>query len=206
MQVYDGVKRAGCLYARPAFSYQTGGKRLFDLLITLTLAPVWIPLTCILWCLSWLEAGQGFYADIRIGRDGRAFRCWKIRTMQVGGVRGCAALKPVRDPRITRLGRFLRRSSLDEVPQFWCILKGQMSLVGPRPVPRVELHLYGPLRWAYLAQRPGLTGLWQISGRNALSYGERVCLDLRYLHRSSVALDASIALRTISEMLRMNGR
>lgn len=206
MQVYDGVKRAGRFYACSAFSYQTGGKRIFDLLITLSLAPVWVPLTCLLWLMSWLEAGQGFYADIRIGRDGRAFRCWKIRTMRVGGVRGCAALKAVHDPRITRLGRFLRRSSLDELPQFWCILKGDMSLVGPRPVPRFELHRYGMLRWSYLAQRPGLTGFWQVSGRNALSYGKRIYLDLRYLHRSCAAVDAQIVSRTISEVLRMNGR
>jgi lipopolysaccharide/colanic/teichoic acid biosynthesis glycosyltransferase len=101
------------------------------------------------------------------------------------------------DPRITRLGKFLRRSSLDELPQFLNVLRGEMSVVGPRPIVRKELSLYGNAMDEVLAVRPGLTGLWQVSGRNNLSYRQRVQLDVRYARTRSFQGDLAIILRTI---------
>lgn len=182
------------------------GKRAFDLfLVTLTL-PLWAPLTALLWLIAWIEAGQGSYTDIRVGQGGRLFRCLKIRTMHCGVRRGCAARKLRDDPRVTRFGRFLRRTSLDELPQLICVLKGEMSLVGPRPVPASELIRYGAQQKRYLSLRPGLTGLWQVSGRNALPYSARVALDARYARALSFRGDLRILLATVREVWRMSGR
>lgn len=105
------------------------------------------------------------------------------------------------DPRITRLGRFLRASSLDELPQFINVLRGEMSVVGPRPIVQAELPRYGTRMDQVLAVRPGLTGLWQVSGRNNLSYGQRVRLDLRYASRLNISMDLRIIVQTIGVML-----
>jgi lipopolysaccharide/colanic/teichoic acid biosynthesis glycosyltransferase len=117
-----------------------------------------------------------------------------------------ATRKLSQDPRITRLGDMLRRTSLDELPQLWNVLRGEMSFVGPRPVPEDELQMYGAARSAYCAMRPGITGLWQISGRNDISYAERVKLDTEYLRRMSPGLDLSIILRTALVVFRPTGR
>ena len=186
--------------------YGLGGKRALDLVLLGLFAPLWMPLLCLLWLISWLEAGQGLYVDLRVGRDGRVFRCWKIRTMRRDLPRGCAAYKQINDPRVTRIGGLLRRSSLDELPQLLCVLKGEMSLVGPRPIPASELDHYGTQQRRYLALRPGLTGLWQISGRNALPYSERVALDVRYANKFSTTLDLQILCATCREVWRMSGR
>lgn len=186
--------------------YAGGAKRLFDLTLVIFFAPLWLPLLGALWALSWLEAGQGFYLDQRVGRNGRSFRCLKIRTMVRGALRGCAAQKLRRDPRVTPMGRFLRRSSLDELPQLICVLKGEMSLVGPRPVPASELARYGALQAHYLSVRPGLTGLWQTSGRNALSYADRIALDVAYVQSLTLLQDLRILRATCHEIWRMSGR
>jgi lipopolysaccharide/colanic/teichoic acid biosynthesis glycosyltransferase len=151
-----------------------------------------------------------------VGRDYRSFGCIKFRTMRRDADRILSRLlsespdlqeefrndfKLRNDPRITRLGRFLRRSSLDELPQFLNVLRGEMSLVGPRPIVRHELPRYGDRMEEVLAVRPGLTGLWQVSGRNNLSYDERVALDLRYARHRSVWMDLSIIARTIGVIL-----
>ena len=111
------------------------------------------------------------------------------------------------DPRITRIGDFLRRTSLDELPQIWNVLRGDMSFVGPRPVMQDELdEHYGAARAAYCASRPGITGLWQVSGRNDLSYAERVELDVDYTRRAGLGLDVWIILRTAGVVVRPTGR
>ena len=197
------------LYARPFIfhrSYALGGKRALDLALTCLFAPLWLPLLCALWLLSFLEAGQGFYSEPRVGRGGRLFTCLKIRTMRRGAPRGCAAHKVRCDPRVTRLGRMLRRTSLDELPQLICVLRGEMSLVGPRPVPMGELRRYGAQQSKYLALRPGLTGLWQVSGRNALPYSARVALDVRYSQQLNLIGDLRILLATLREICRLSGR
>ena len=186
--------------------YARGGKRAFDLFFVSVTLPIWAPLICLLWLISWLEARQGLYVDHRIGRDGHVFRCIKIRTMVQSASRPCAAYKARNDPRITTIGRFLRRSSLDELPQLICVLKGEMSLVGPRPVPASELKRYEMERGRYLFVRPGLTGLWQVSGRNALSYRTRIALDVRYSEAPTFAEDLRILCATCREIWRMSGR
>lgn len=160
------------------------------------------------------------YAHRRIGRNGRGFGCLKFRTMHPDGDRRLAARlasdpalaaewsrtrKLARDPRVSTVGRLLRRTSLDELPQLFNVLRGDMSMVGPRPVTSEELPRYGSSARAYLAVRPGLTGLWQVSGRNDLSYGERVRLDARYVRERTLLGDLAILLRTPVVMLLRRG-
>ena len=187
-------------------AYANGGKRLFDLALVILFAPLWMCTVACARFISWLEAGQGFYVDARVGRGGAEFRCWKIRTMRRGAAKSCAAIKSRFDPRVTRSGRFLRRTSLDELPQLLCVLKGEMSLVGPRPIPASELHLYGGHQAQYLKLRPGLTGLWQVSGRNSLPYCARVMLDVEYVQQPTLRGDIVILLATCREVWRMSGR
>ncbi|PTE20596.1 hypothetical protein C5F48_16705, partial [Cereibacter changlensis JA139] len=113
--------------------------------------------------------------------------------------------KLARDPRVSCLGAVLRKTSLDELPQFWNVLKGDMSLVGPRPITAAEMVLYGPHIAAYLSLRPGLTGLWQISGRSGTSYADRVALDVRYCLTRSFRMDLGILLRTVRVVLTGHG-
>lgn len=198
------------------------GKRLVDLGLTLLLAPLWLPVTGLVALLvACCGGGPVLHGQWRVGRGGRAFRLWKFRTMVPGAEAELATVlardgalariwarhaKLRHDPRVTRPGRFLRRYSLDEVPQFWNVLCGDMSLVGPRPVPAAELQAqYGPAADAYLACRPGLTGLWQVSGRNDLDYAGRVALDIRYARDRDARLDAIILLRTVGAVLRGTG-
>jgi len=109
------------------------------------------------------------------------------------------------DPRITPIGHFLRRSSLDELPQLLNVLRGEMSLVGPRPITVAELTRYGSVRWDYLSVPPGLTGLWQVSGRNNTTYEERVAFDREYVHRRSPWLDLKILLKTVKVVVARDG-
>jgi lipopolysaccharide/colanic/teichoic acid biosynthesis glycosyltransferase len=160
--------------------------------------------------------GPIFYVQPRVGRGYRRFGCIKFRTMR----RDADALLPdllarsqhlrnefqndfklKNDPRITPLGKFLRRSSLDELPQFLNVLRGEMSVVGPRPIVTEEISRYGDNMDDVLSVRPGLTGLWQVSGRNNLSYRKRVTLDLRYARRRTFLLDLSILVRTFRVIL-----
>jgi undecaprenyl-phosphate galactose phosphotransferase len=163
-----------------------------------------------------------FYGGTRIGKDGRLFRIWKLRTMvrdaesvidywrekgTLEGVIYFQSYKLERDPRITPFGSFLRRTSLDELPQLWNVLRGDMSLVGPRPIVEPELEKYGDDRDVLLSVRPGVTGLWQVSGRNAIDYPERAELELEYVDSFSWRQDALVLLRTIPVMVfKRNGR
>lgn len=179
---------------RKRFYFRTG-KRLLDVVLALALLLLIAPVVGLLWVLVRRDGGPGFYAHIRIGRDGVPFACWKLRSMAVNAqalldarlaqdAQARAAWRDKRklddDPRITRLGHVLRRWSLDELPQLWNVLRGEMSLVGPRPVTVEELQFYGPQLEAYLAQRPGVTGLWQVKGRRDGCYQRRVALDVAY--------------------------
>jgi exopolysaccharide production protein ExoY len=159
------------------------------------------------------------FAHRRVGYNGRLFRCYKFRTMVLNGddvlqryfeCNPAAAAewgetqKLRNDPRITLLGNILRKSSLDELPQLFNVLAGEMSCVGPRPVIREELERYGPAANDYLRTRPGLTGLWQISGRSRVDYARRVVLDSTYVHGWSLWLDLLILIRTIPAVLSMD--
>lgn len=160
------------------------------------------------------------FGHYRVGRDGRLFRCLKLRTMYLESQQMLADLlerdpqaraqwqrdqKLVDDPRVTPVGRFLRRTSLDELPQLINVPRGEMGLVGPRPITVAELTRYGRVRWHYLSIAPGMTGLWQVSGRNNTSYEERVALDRRYVDERSLRLDLAILLRTVKVVLVRDG-
>jgi lipopolysaccharide/colanic/teichoic acid biosynthesis glycosyltransferase len=164
--------------------------------------------------------GPVLYRQTRLGRGGRPFTLLKFRSMRLDADRQLSALleadpefrftwarhqKLWNDPRCTRLGLFLRRSSLDELPQLWNVLRGEMSLVGPRPILPDQRLEYGPFFDRYASLRPGLTGLWQVMGRNRTSFDERVFLDQVYVSRRSLALDAAILLRTIRVVLTGQG-
>lgn len=197
-------------------------KRGFDVAFALIIAPLVLPIIGLLWCLVRLDGGPGFFGHMRVGESGREFRCLKIRSMvQDAEARLNTHLEQSKeardewaqnaklkdDPRITKLGRFLRKSSLDELPQIFNVLKGEMSFVGPRPVPKDELiDRYGSRRLVYEAMKPGITGLWQVSGRNDVSYAERIALDERYLTHRSFGLDIKIILKTASAVIGRTGQ
>lgn len=201
--------------------YTRSAKRTFDVWVALLILLASAPFIGLLYLLVRLDGGPGFYGHMRIGRNGTPFRCWKLRTMVVNSearlrellerdpaaaAEWAATFKLTSDPRITAIGRFLRRTSLDEFPQLWNIVLGQMSFVGPRPVTEKELQIYGSLAGNYLSCLPGLTGLWQVSGRNDVSYADRVKLDMEYLASVSFLQDLRIIGRTAGVVLRRTGR
>jgi lipopolysaccharide/colanic/teichoic acid biosynthesis glycosyltransferase len=156
--------------------------------------------------------GSAFYRHKRIGRDGREIGIYKFRTMVITAdavLKAClekddalrkeweSSHKINTDPRVTRVGAFLRKTSLDELPQFINVLAGSMSLVGPRPIVAAEIKKYGPVYEEYCRVRPGITGLWQISGRNDTSYGDRVAYDHYYICNWSVWMDLWILAKTV---------
>ncbi|KIC18768.1 sugar transferase [Leisingera sp. ANG-DT] len=201
--------------------YPSFGKRAFDIGFALLLLPVLVPVILVLWAIVRCDGSAGFFGHTRVGRGGKPFKCWKLRSMVVDAearlqahldAHPAAAAEWARDhkladdPRINRLGRILRKTSLDELPQIWNVLKGEMSFVGPRPIVTKELEKYGRSVPAYLAQKPGITGLWQVSGRNDISYDERVALDVAYLTRRSFRTDLKIIARTSLAVLGSTGR
>ncbi len=196
-------------------------KRAFDLAGALILLPFLLPVVLVLCLIVMRDGGAPIYGHTRIGREGRAFKCWKLRSMVSDShlrlQQHLASIPAAReewatnfklrdDPRITPFGRMLRRTSLDELPQIWNVLRGDMSLVGPRPVTRSELRMYGAALDHYLALRPGVTGLWQVSGRNEVSYDERVLLDVDYAHNCSWRLDLQIIFRTLPTVVTRTGK
>lgn len=201
--------------------YRMIGKRIFDIALVLVTLPATLPIIGILALIVMLDGGKPFFGHQRVGRNGRNFKCWKIRSMVLNAeiklqehLRNDAAaraeweanFKLTNDPRITMVGDFLRRSSLDELPQIWNILKGEMSFVGPRPVTRKELDMYGSARECYQALYPGLTGLWQVSGRNDVNYRDRVLMDVKYASSYSFSADVKIIMETAGIVIRRTGR
>ncbi|WP_413439878.1 sugar transferase [Synechococcus sp. MIT S1220] len=194
-----------------------GLKRSGDIVLSLAVLGAGAPILLSLALLVKLSSpGPVFYIQRRVGRNYRRFGCIKFRTMRADAddvlnkvLAENAALRQEferdfklrRDPRITWIGRFLRRSSLDELPQFLNVLRGEMSVVGPRPIVDKELDRYGSYMDEVASVRPGLTGLWQVSGRNNLSYRKRVKLDLAYARGRSFPLDLAIILRTFGVLL-----
>ncbi len=187
--------------------------RLLAAVAVLLLGPVMAVIAVLIRCDS---AGPALFRQVRVGRDGREFMVYKFRTMLKGAESQLAALleqnegsgvlfKIRRDPRITRVGRTLRRYSLDELPQLFNVLLGQMSMVGPRPPLPCEVELYPQDTHRRLAVKPGMTGLWQVSGRSDLSWEESVRLDLRYVENWSLTSDLVILLRTVSAVVRSSG-
>ena len=186
-------------------------KRLFDIIVASAILVFLAPLMLLIAGLVWREGRPIFFAHTRVGQNGQLFKCLKFRSMIPDAaevLKGLLERDPAarlewershklkNDPRITALGRFLRKSSLDELPQFWNVLKGDMSLVGPRPVVLDELERYGDGKRYYLEVRPGITGLWQISGRSDLDYEERVSLDTWYVRNWTLWYDIFILFKT----------
>ena len=190
-------------------------QRVFDVALATLLAILCIPLVLLLALLVRLDSpGPAFLRQRRIGRDGAPFRMWKLRTMVADAdpayhkemVRRLiqasengsttAWLSPRNDPRVTRVGRALRATGLDELPQLFNVLKGEMSLVGPRPALPYEVPLWKDWHAARLAVRPGITGLWQVEARGTADFDAMVRLDLEYIARRSIGLDAWILART----------
>jgi len=192
-------------------------KRVVDMLLGAALLVAALPLGLLIALAIVLDSrGPVFFAQTRIGRRNRRFRLWKFRSMVDGAdemLRNQLAADPDRarewrlarkiknDPRVTCAGRFLRRTSLDELPQLWNVLRGDMSLIGPRPIVREEVRRYGAAFALYQQVSPGLTGLWQVSGRNDTSYRRRVALDSRYIRTWTPILDLVILLKTVRVVL-----
>jgi lipopolysaccharide/colanic/teichoic acid biosynthesis glycosyltransferase len=196
-------------------------KRAIDITVAVLALVVAAPLLALLAALVVLESpGSPIFRHSRVGFRGRRFNCLKLRTMRVDAetiLRTDPAMyesyrqnhykiPDERDPRVTRIGRFLRRTSLDELPQLWNIVKGDMSLVGPRPVVEEELQLYGDSKDLMLSVRPGLTGAWAVNGRQSVGYPERCELELGYVRERTMWRDLQIVMRTAAVVLQMNLR
>jgi lipopolysaccharide/colanic/teichoic acid biosynthesis glycosyltransferase len=155
------------------------------------------------------DRGPAIFSQVRIGRDGRVFMIYKFRSMLLSDPAAAAEWRSFQklrnDPRITPIGRFLRRSSLDELPQLLNILRGDMSIIGPRPVAPDELQRYGANAHLYMAVRPGVLGLWQVRGRNKLTYAQRVALDAEYVRTWSILADLRILLEAVPVVLLGKG-
>lgn len=197
-------------------------KRIFDLIFSLAVVLFGFPLFLLIALIIKISSkGPVFYAQQRIGYRGREIRCFKFRSMYTNAEKRLEDLldsnpllrqewntyfKLKNDPRITPIGHFLRKTSLDELPQFFNVILGDLSVVGPRPVTRKEVDTYYKEQASLiLSVRPGITGLWQTSGRNLLGFDERVALEARYVNERSLWLDLKLIARTIPVMLRMSG-
>lgn len=192
-------------------------RRALDILVSATALLLLLPLLALIALLIRLDSpGPVLFVQRRVGFHGREFQVFKFRSMFLdaekrlesvlaGNERSGPVFKMRQDPRVTRAGRPLRRCSLDEVPQLINVLRGEMSLVGPRPALPREVALYTPLQRCRLSVVPGLTGLWQVSGRANLSFEESVALDLEYVQRQSVWLNIVLILRTVPAVLTGHG-
>jgi lipopolysaccharide/colanic/teichoic acid biosynthesis glycosyltransferase len=205
---------------RHSWSYRVG-KRMLDLVLVFALLPVLLPICLLLMLLiRWSSKGPIFYRHLRVGQDSRGFHLYKFRTMFINSDAILAAYlatdpdarqewdkhyKLRRDPRVTPLGAMLRRTSLDELPQILNVLLGHMSFVGPRPIVHDEICRYGGAFAFYAAAKPGITGLWQVSGRGMLPYETRVSLDIKYVMTWSFLHDMRVLLKTARVVCNSEG-
>ena len=198
--------------------YRSGLKRVFDLAVVLLALPLILLTVGLFALLVARDGGNPFYTQSRVGRNGRIYRMWKLRSMVVGAdakLEDHLAANPnareewdstqklKSDPRITRFGRILRKSSMDELPQLWNVFIGDMSLVGPRPMMPSQQELYPGL--AYYRLRPGITGPWQVSKRNESSFADRAHFDQDYDRTVSLFTDLGLLIRTVRVVLRATG-
>jgi len=188
-------------------AYANGGKRCFDLALAVASLSILGPLMLLIAAAVAADSrGPVFYRQARIGRDGRVFRIFKFRSMIVGAeFMGSGIRVEPADSRITRVGRFLRRTSLDEVAQVINVILGDMSFIGPRPGLRYQVEQYDLNQRRRLLVRPGITGWAQINGRNSIDWERRIQLDLEYLDRISLRTDLLILFRTVPTVLRGRG-
>lgn len=193
------------------------GKRVFDVTVALFLVIVMLPVLATVAAVVWMGSGRPvFFGHRRLGRDGRLFRCWKFRTMTVDAERRLDRDPHLKaqhrtngfklpngdDPRVTRVGRWLRRSYVDELPQLFNVLNGTMSLVGPRPIVPEELECFGPQAHELLAIKPGIIGAWTALGGDRPDYPERAGLELAYVRAHTWAWDLAILVRSVPVVLR----
>ena len=191
-------------------------KRLLDIVLAFVLLVVTFPLSLVIVVLTCLDgAFKPVFTHLRCGKGGCRFRMYKFRTMHINAedllrknpdllAQFSVNFKLDNDPRVTWLGNILRRTSLDELPQLFNVLKGDMSLVGPRPIVSEEIEKYGKYAYELFSIKPGLTGLWQISGRSNLTYPERVALDRKYIANHTIPLDIKILLLTFFKIFTRN--
>ena len=182
-------------------------KRAVDIALALPLVVLTAPVVALLAVAIRLESpGDPIYRQTRVGKDGRLFEIYKLRTMVHGAeFTGAGLAIAAGDSRITRLGNLLRRYSLDELPNLWNVLRGDMSIVGPRPTLKGQVDQYTERQRGRLAVKPGITGWAQINGRASLPWPERIELDLWYVEHRSLALDMRILSRTLGQVLRGHG-
>ena len=196
-------------------------KRFIDLFLLLISSPVVLPMVLIVSLIVKISSpGPVFYGHKRTGKNGKEFKCWKFRSMVIDADKQLEKIlaenpemraewekdrKFTNDPRVTKIGKILRKTSIDEIPQFFNILTGEMSFIGPRPVTEPELKKYGNKAQIILSVQPGLSGMWQISGRSDTGYEERVTLDSYYIQNWSVWLDIWIIIKTVYVVLRGKG-
>jgi len=220
---FGGTPNLSLVSSVPAYDHYDQGqavKRLFDFVFALLAIIILSPLLLLVAiCVLLTSRGPVIFTQKRVGRDGRVFHFYKYRSMQVDNdesihrdyfeklIRGrrekeCGdSFKIKNDPRITPIGRLLRKTSLDELPQLFNVLKGEMSLVGPRPPIDYEVEQYQDWHRQRLHALPGITGLWQVSGRSSVPFDEMVLLDIHYMEHWSLILDFKIILRTIPVVL-----
>lgn len=201
--------------------YNRFGKRLVDLVLAVVLLPVFLPVIAVIWALTRLDGGPGFYTQKRVGLNGHVFDCWKIRTMVMNSEQVLRDLcdrdpevarewsenqKLAKDPRVTKVGDFLRATSLDELPQIWNVLRGDMSFIGPRPFMTSQEHMYRAAGGeAYFKMRPGITGAWQVDGRGVTTFRARVTYDEAYFVGLSFREDLRLVGKTILVLLKRTG-
>ena len=195
-------------------------KRVLDIVGSVAIGLAFSPLIMIIAVRMGVEDGPILFRHRRVGQDGKIFECLKFRTMVPNAeqiLRELLDKDPVaraewlrdhklrHDPRVTRLGRFLRKTSLDELPQLWNVMRGEMSLVGPRPIVKEEMLRYGRYLRTYLAAKPGITGLWQVMGRNDTDYRRRIVMDTYYVRKQTLLMDIQILLKTVKVVLWGHG-
>lgn len=201
--------------------YSKFGKRAVDLFLVVLMAPILLPIIGILWALTKSDGGPGFFVQDRVGLGGQVFSCYKLRTMVMDADKVLQDLcdsdpeiarewhenqKLAVDPRVTKAGKFLRATSLDELPQFLNVLKGDMSFVGPRPFMTSQDDMYRQAGGkAYYHMRPGITGPWQIEGRGETTFIERIGFDEHYLDNISLRKDVSYILKTVGVVFNRTG-
>ncbi|OQY53680.1 MAG: sugar transferase [Candidatus Parabeggiatoa sp. nov. 2] len=207
-----------CLWC---FNARYGGflvKRLFDFVVCATVLILLMPFVPVIALAIRLDSpGPAFFYQTRVGKQGQLFGMWKFRSMYIDAEQRKVALMKYRDtqddvlfkmrndPRITRVGRLIRKTSIDEIPQFWNVLRGDMSLVGPRPPLQSEVAKYGAYERQRLKVKPGITCIWQVSGRSKIPFPQQVEMDLQYINTQSIFGDILLLLKTFSAVSKGNG-
>ena len=223
MSMHVGEARLGYVRTRLALDSRhvsLGYQRVMDCVICLIAAPFAVVVGLVIALLIKLDGGTAFYSQRRVGLGGKPFNCLKFRSMVLGADERLLEVlahdpaaraewdsyqKLARDPRITPIGKFIRATSLDELPQLFNVWRGEMSIVGPRPIMTDQIGLYGEYFSDYCLLRPGITGLWQIGGRNNCTFAERVRLDMEYARTWSLVRDIQIIVLTVPAVLAAKG-